>query len=177
MNTLDWQAMSQEAIDNYWMGVALEEAAKAAELGEVPIGAVLIRDNQVLAQAHNLRELDHSATAHAELLAIQAANQVTGAWRLANTTLYVTVEPCPMCAGAIIMSRVERVVYGTVDAKAGCAGSLMNLLEDQRFNHQPLVVSGVLENECRQIMKDFFKGLRQRNKVRKEAIQEQDRSN
>ena len=153
----------------YWMARVLDLARQAADLGEVPIGAVLVRDGQLISQAYNLRELNHSATAHAEVLAIQAANQVLSAWRLSGTTLYVNLEPCAMCAGAIINSRVDRVVYAASDPKAGCAGSLMNLLGDERFNHQPEVVVGVLAEASQALLKDFFRQLRQRNKARKQA--------
>ncbi|WP_124057793.1 tRNA adenosine(34) deaminase TadA [Vaginisenegalia massiliensis] len=166
---------AQRQIDEAWMRLALEEADKAAAIGEVPIGAVLVKDGQLIASAFNLRERDHAATAHAELLVIQEANRLVGAWRLTGSTLYVTVEPCPMCSGAIILSRVDRVVYGTTDPKAGCAGSLMNLVEDSRFNHRVELVAGVLEEECRQKMKDFFQGLRLRNKARKQANQAADK--
>ncbi|UUX33125.1 tRNA adenosine(34) deaminase TadA [Fundicoccus culcitae] len=150
--------------DEFWMRQALEEAAKAGAIGEVPIGAVIVKDNQLIATGHNLREINHAALAHAEMVAIQAANEALGAWRLEGATLYVTLEPCPMCAGAMIMSRVSRVVYGASDPKAGCAGSLMNLLEDERFNHQPELVAGVLADESSQMLKNFFKTLRDRKK-------------
>ena len=155
-----------------WMQYALKLADQAAALGEVPIGAVIVKDNRVVAEAYNLRELALEATAHAELLAIQAANQALGAWRLEECTLYVTLEPCPMCAGALIMSRVATVVYGASDPKGGCAGSLMNLLEDARFNHRPTVIQGVCEAECGAKLTQFFQGLRERNKQRKLAQRE-----
>lgn len=163
----------QASLDEKWMRLALEEAQKAGDMGEVPIGAVIVKDQQVLARAHNLREINQQAVAHAELLAIQKANQSTENWRLEGATLYVTLEPCPMCAGAIIMSRLERVVYGAQDPKAGCAGTLMNLLSDQRFNHQAEVVEGVLASESAQLLKDFFKKLRERNKRLKTSTNEE----
>ena len=153
-----------------FMSLALEEAEKAAELGEVPIGCVIVKENQVIAKGYNLRELENQATAHAEMLAIQLAITQLGRWRLEGCTLYVTLEPCPMCAGAMIMSRVDQVVFGAKDPKGGCVGSLMNLLSDTRFNHQPKVISGVLEVECSQKLKRFFQMLRARNKARKQNM-------
>ena len=146
--------------DENYMYLALEEAQKAFQLGEVPIGAVVVRRGEVIARAHNLRESNKSATAHAELLAIQEACRVAGGWRLTDTTLYVTVEPCPMCAGAILQARIHRVVFGALDPKAGACGSLLNFLQDQRFNHQVEIVGGVLEEACVTMMKDFFQQLR-----------------
>ena len=130
--------------DIKFMEIAIEEAKKAGEILEVPIGAVLVLDGQVIAKAHNLRESTQTAIAHAELLAIDEGCKKLGTWRLEDTTLYVTLEPCPMCSGAIILSRVKRVVYGATDPKAGCAGTFMNLLTDERFNHQCEVSTAVL---------------------------------
>lgn len=162
-----------QAIDHeYWMELALEEARKAEELEEVPIGAVIVKDNRVVAKAHNLRESHHQATAHAEILAIEAANQALGHWRLSDCTLYVTLEPCAMCSGAIINSRIDQVVYAAEDTKSGCAGSLMNLLEDDRFNHKPELTIGVCQEESSQLLKDFFKKLRAQNKARKKNYQQ-----
>ncbi|MCM3734211.1 tRNA adenosine(34) deaminase TadA [Fictibacillus nanhaiensis] len=160
--------MENQEKDNYYMELALKEAKKAAEIGEVPIGAVLVKDEKILARAHNLREVEQRAIAHAELLAIDEACKETGAWRLEGTTLYVTLEPCPMCAGAIVLSRVKRVVYGAADPKGGCAGTLMNLLQEDRFNHQCEVISGVKEEACREILSTFFKTLRDRKRKEKE---------
>jgi tRNA(adenine34) deaminase len=153
--------------DEYYIKEAIKEAGKAEALAEVPIGAVIVVDGEIISRAHNLRETEQSAVAHAELLAIEEACRVTGSWRLENATLYVTLEPCPMCAGAIMLSRVKRVVYGAADPKAGCAGTLMNLLEDERFNHQSEVTSGVLESECGQLLSDFFRKIRKRKKLEK----------
>ncbi|MBS4175871.1 tRNA adenosine(34) deaminase TadA [Bacillus sp. FJAT-49736] len=153
--------------DAHFMTLALEEAKKAAEKNEVPIGAVLVLDNEVLASAHNLRESTQNATTHAEILAIQKACNRLGSWRLENAILYVTLEPCPMCSGAIIQSRIKRVVFGAYDPKAGCVGSLMNLLEDHRFNHQCEVTSGVLEKECGEILSQFFRQIRHKKKQEK----------
>lgn len=149
------------------MQLALDEAKKAAELGEVPIGAIIVHNDEVIARAHNLRETTQNAVTHAELMAIQQACTQIGSWRLENTTLYVTLEPCPMCAGAILQSRIPRVVYGARDVKAGCVDSLYHLLNDNRFNHECEVVEGVLADQCGQILTDFFKTLRQRKKLEK----------
>lgn len=153
--------------DELYMQEAIKEAKKAEGLNEVPIGAIIVKDGEIIARAHNLRETEQLSTAHAELLAIDQACKATGFWRLENTTLYVTLEPCPMCSGAIILSRVERVVYGASDPKGGCAGTLMNLLEDSRFNHQSEVVKGVLEQECGQLLSDFFRRIREKKKQSK----------
>ncbi|QDQ03363.1 nucleoside deaminase [Lysinibacillus fusiformis] len=152
------------------MHSALEEAKKAAILGEVPIGAVLVFDGEIIARAHNLRETTQNATTHAELMVIQEACEKIGSWRLEETTLYVTLEPCPMCAGAILQSRVPRVVYGARDMKAGCVDSLYHLLNDARFNHECDVTEGILAEECGQILTDFFRALRERKKAEKKAL-------
>ncbi len=141
--------------DEYYMKLALEEAQKAAQLGEVPVGAVIVRGEKVVAAAHNLRERDRMATAHAELLAIQEACRRLNNWRLADCTLYVTLEPCPMCAGAIINSRLQRVVYGAPDQRAGCCGSVANFFH-MPFNHSPALTTGILEEQCSALLKDFF---------------------
>lgn len=154
---------AQQREDENYMKLALEEAQKAFQLGEVPIGALVVRRGEVIARAHNLRETNKSATAHAELLAIEEACRAAGGWRLTDTTLYVTVEPCPMCAGAILQARIDRVVFGAYDPKAGACGSLLTFLQDPRFNHQVVIEAGVLEEDCTAIMKDFFRQLR-RNK-------------
>ena len=155
--------------DRLFMKQALEEAQQAALLGEVPIGAVLVYEGKIIARAHNLRETTQNATTHAELLVIQEACKKIGSWRLEDTTLYVTLEPCPMCAGAILQSRVPRVVYGARDQKAGCVDSLYHLLNDERFNHECDVTEGILAEECGQILTDFFKALRDRKKAAKKA--------
>lgn len=150
-----------------WMRHAIEEALVAREKAEVPIGAVIVKDGEIIARGHNVRELDFDATGHAEIKAIQAANKTLEAWRLEGATMYVTLEPCPMCAGALINSRVDRVVYGAADLKAGCGGTLMNLLEDSRFNHQPEVIRGVLDEETGKLLTDFFRELRKKRKEKK----------
>ncbi|MFK9095396.1 tRNA adenosine(34) deaminase TadA [Bacillus salipaludis] len=154
--------------DEYFMKEAIKEAKKAEELNEVPIGAVLVHDGAIISRAHNLRESEQNALAHAELLAIDQACREMGSWRLEEATLYVTLEPCPMCSGAIILSRVKRVVYGASDPKGGCAGTLMNLLQDDRFNHQSAITKGVLEWECGQMLSDFFRNIRERKKLEKQ---------
>ncbi|WP_453997432.1 tRNA adenosine(34) deaminase TadA [Bacillus nitroreducens] len=153
-----------ENFDEYYMKLAIEEAKKAADIDEVPIGALIVMKNEVIASAHNLRETEQRSIAHAELLAIDEACKRIGSWRLEDATLYVTLEPCAMCSGAIVLSRVSRVVYGASDPKGGCAGTLMNLLQEQRFNHQAEVVSGVCEEECGQLLSSFFKAIREKKK-------------
>ncbi|KAF0993441.1 tRNA adenosine(34) deaminase TadA [Geobacillus sp. TFV-3] len=150
--------------DEYYMRLAMEEAKKAEQIGEVPIGAVIVQDGRVIARAHNLRETEQRAIAHAEILAIDEACRATGSWRLERATLYVTLEPCAMCAGAIVLSRIERVVFGAFDPKGGCAGTLMNLLQESRFNHQVEVVSGVLADECGSLLSQFFRRLREQKR-------------
>ena len=146
----------------HFMQQALVEAQKAYDMGEVPIGAVIVKDGKIIARGHNLRETEKDPTLHAEMVAIREAAQHLGGWRLTGCELYVTIEPCPMCAGAIIQARIQRVVFGALDPKAGCAGSLYNLLQDSRFNHRVEVVGGVMEEECRRIMQDFFRERRER---------------
>jgi tRNA(adenine34) deaminase len=150
-----------------YMLEALKEAKKAEELQEVPIGAVIVLKDEIIARAHNLRETTQNAITHAETLAIQEACEKVGTWRLENAELYVTLEPCPMCSGAIIMSRINKVIYGARDPKAGCAGTLMNLLQDNRFNHRCEVESGILEEQCGTILTQFFQKLRDRKKREK----------
>jgi len=153
--------------DQTYMLEALIEAEKAAVIGEVPIGAVIVYQNEIIARAHNLRETTQNATTHAELLAIQQACAKVGSWRLEDMTLYVTLEPCPMCAGAILQSRIPRVVYGARDLKAGCVDSLYRLLNDARFNHECEVTEGILAEECGGILTRFFRNLREQKKNRK----------
>lgn len=153
--------------DHQFMQLALEEAQYAAALGEVPIGAIIVYQDRVIARAHNLRETSQNAITHAELMAIQHACDVIGSWRLEETTLYVTLEPCPMCAGAILQSRIPRVVYGARDRKAGCVESLYHLLNDSRFNHECEVTEGVMAEECSALLTNFFKTLRIRKKEEK----------
>ena len=161
--------MKQE--DAFYMRAALAEAAQAYALGEVPIGAVLVDEaGEIVARGHTLRERDHDATAHAEMIAIRAACERLGRWRLSGLTLYVTIEPCPMCAGAIVMSRVDRVVYGGTDYKAGACESLFNIPGHPAINHHPEVTAGVLAEECADIMKRFFRERRARKKAAQKNI-------
>lgn len=155
--------------DRLFMQEALIEAEKAAALGEVPIGAVIVYEDEIIARAHNLRETTQNALTHAESMAIQQACEKIGSWRLENTILYVTLEPCPMCAGAILQSRIPRVVYGARDVKAGCVDSLYRLLNDARFNHECEVTEGVLHEQCGAVLSNFFKALRERKKEEKLA--------
>ncbi|MGP4082836.1 tRNA adenosine(34) deaminase TadA [Pseudalkalibacillus sp. R45] len=158
-----------QSIDEMFMKKAIEMAQKAASIGEVPIGAVVVKDEEIIASGYNLRETEQRSVAHAELIAIDEACKALGTWRLEGCTLYVTLEPCPMCSGAIVLSRVERVVYGACDPKGGCAGTLMNLLDEPRFNHQAIVTSGVLEEECGEMLSSFFRDLRHRKKQEKKS--------
>jgi tRNA(adenine34) deaminase len=151
--------------DVYWMGVALAEAKKAARRGEVPIGAVVVRDGTVLGRGYNLREGKHDPTAHAEIIAIRKASGKTGAWRLTGATLYVTLEPCVMCMGAILLARFDRVVFGCHDPKGGAAGSLYDLSDDPRLNHRVALTSGILAGECSEILSKFFAKLRELKKT------------
>ena len=155
--------------DKEYMELALTEAKKAYDMGEVPIGAVLIDDESgvVVAAGHNLREINHDATAHAEMEVIRKACEKLGRWRLSGTTLYVTIEPCPMCAGALMNSRVDRLVYGSPEAKFGAVESLFNIVNHPVLNHRMDVTAGIMEEECRNIMKNFFKMRREQNKARK----------
>jgi len=146
--------------DLEYMRLALDQAGLAPALGEVPIGAVLVQDGQVLAQVHNFREVWQDPTAHAEIVAIREAASRLGTWRLTGATLYVTVEPCSMCAGAIIQSRISRLVFGARDPKAGACGSVFNLPEERRLNHKVEVSGGVLERESQELIQSFFRRLR-----------------
>ena len=138
------------------MQAAMREAKRAAEHGDVPIGAAVVRDGEILAAAGNERELRADPTAHAEILALRAAAEALGGWRIPDATLYVTLEPCAMCAGAIVLARIDRVVYATDDPKAGAAGSVFDILAEPRLNHRPLVESGLLAEEAAAMLRDFF---------------------
>lgn len=155
--------------DEHFMREAIKEAKKAELKNEVPIGAVIVLNGEIISRGYNLRESNQNAVAHAELMAIEDACSKLGTWRLEEAVLYVTLEPCAMCSGAIILSRIKRVVYGATDPKGGCAGTFMNLLTDERFNHQSEVVSGVLEEECGTLLSSFFRELRERKKAEKKA--------
>lgn len=151
-----------------FMEEAIKEARLAEDIGEVPIGAVIVKHGEIIARGHNLREQGQVATAHAEVLAIEAANKEVGFWRLDDCTLYVTLEPCPMCAGAIIMARIPTVVYGAKDPKGGCCGTIYNLLKEPKFNHECALVEGILEEECGMLLTDFFRKLRAKKKEQKQ---------
>lgn len=154
--------MDVQEQDILYMEMAIDYAKKAEEIGEVPIGAVIVKDGEVIAAAHNLRELEQRAIAHAELLAIDEACKKLNTWRLTDCTLYVTLEPCPMCAGAIVLSRVDRVVFGARDPKGGCAGSILNILQEEKFNHQTEITEGILAKECSALLSNFFRNLRKK---------------
>ena len=145
--------------DEAFMRLAIEQAQIAASLGEIPVGAVVVKDGQVIGRGYNRREIDSSATAHAEVLAIEDACKQLGTWRLTDCELYVTLEPCPMCAGAIINARIRRVIYGAKDERAGCCGSVADFFV-MPFNHNPLSRSGILAEECKKLLLDFFSTLR-----------------
>jgi len=144
------------ARDEFFMRLAIREAERAAEHDDVPIGAVVVRDGEVIAAGHNERELRQDPTAHAEILALREAARALGVWRVLDSVLYVTLEPCAMCAGAIVLARVPRVVYGCADPKAGAAGSVLDVLAEPRLNHRPDVAGGLLADECAALLTDFF---------------------
>ena len=142
--------------DDYFMRMALREAERASEHDDVPIGAVLVRDGELAAAAHNERELRQDPTAHAEIIALREAARQAGSWRLLDTVVYVTLEPCAMCAGALVLARVPRVVYGASDPKAGACGSVLDVLGEPRLNHRPEVAGGLLAQECGELLSGFF---------------------
>lgn len=157
--------------DEVFMRHAIEEAKRAEAMDEVPIGAVIVYEGQVIATGHNMRESNQQSTHHAEVLAIQRANEYFNSFRLEDCTLYVTLEPCVMCSGAIVMSRIPRVVYGAQDPKGGCVHSLMNLLNEPNFNHRCEVTQGVLSEECGQMLTDFFRKKRLKKKSKSKSIE------
>ena len=146
------------------MKEALKEAVKAYNKGEIPVGAVIVKDDKIIARAHNQKEEKKDTTKHAEILAIQKASKKLEAWRLQDCEMYVTLEPCSMCAGALIQARVKKVIIGTMDEKTGACGSVLNLLGDYKFNHKVEVETGILKENCEKLLKDFFKTLRERNR-------------
>ncbi len=156
-------------IQEKYMKEALKQAGKAYALGEVPIGCVIVCQGKIIGRGYNRRNTDKNTLAHAELTAINKASRKIGDWRLEECTLYVTLEPCQMCSGAIIQARIPEVVIGCMNPKAGCGGSILNILEMPQFNHQAAVTRGVLEQECSDLLKRFFTELRQRNRAQKEA--------
>lgn len=152
------------------MKEALKEARKALELEEVPVGAIIVKDGEIIARAHNIKETKKDATCHAEILAIKKACKKLESWRLIDCEMYVTLEPCSMCAGAIINSRIKKLYIGTLDEKTGACGSVLDLLNDYKFNHKVEVKKYILKDECEALLKDFFKFLRERNKNDKKSI-------
>lgn len=150
--------------DEKFMKAALVQAKKAYAIDEVPIGCVIVQNGKIIARGYNRRNMDKNTLAHAELTAIRKASRKTGDWRLEDCTMYITLEPCQMCAGAIVQSRMKRVVIASMNAKAGCAGSVLNLLQMQQFNHQVEITRGVLEEECSTLLSSFFRELRERKK-------------
>lgn len=155
--------------DAKYMKEAIRQAKKAYVIGEVPIGCVIVRDGKIISRGYNRRTIDKNTLAHAELAAIKKASKKLDDWRLEGCTMYVTLEPCQMCAGALVQSRIDRVVVGCMNPKAGCAGSILNLLQMPEFNHQVELETGVLEEECSQMMKDFFRELRETKKLKKQG--------
>lgn len=165
----------QKKSDEKYMKEAIRQAKKAAKLGEVPIGCVIVYENRIIGRGYNRRNTDKSTLSHAEITAIRRASKIMGDWRLEDCTLYVTLEPCQMCSGAIIQARIPRVVMGCRNPKAGCAGSILNLLKVPEFNHQAEITEGILEEECSMMLKNFFKDLRKRLKEeKKERMQASD---
>ncbi len=155
--------------DEKYMKEAMKQARKAYALGEVPIGCVIVHEGKIIGRGYNRRNTDKNTLAHAEITAIRRASRVIGDWRLEECTLYVTLEPCQLCAGAIVQARIPKVVMACMNAKAGCAGSILNILEMPQFNHQVETVRGVMEEACSSMLKEFFIELRARNKAEKEA--------
>lgn len=153
--------------DEKYMKAAIREAQKAYALGEVPIGCVIVYEDKIIGRGYNRRTVDKNVLSHAEIISIKKACKKMGDWRLEGCTMYVTLEPCPMCAGAIVQARIPRVVIGCMNPKAGCAGSVLNLLDEKGFNHQVETETGVMGETCSRMMKDFFKELRERGKAKK----------
>lgn len=165
----------QKRSDEKYMKEAIRQAKKASKLGEVPIGCVIVYEDRIIGRGYNRRNTDKSTLSHAEITAIRRASKIMGDWRLEDCTLYVTLEPCQMCSGAIIQARIPRVVMGCRNPKAGCAGSILNLLKIPEFNHQAEITEGILEEECSMMLKNFFKDLRKRLKEeKKERMQASD---
>ena len=162
------RAVDNTNSDQKYMREAIRQAKKAYALGEVPIGCVIVHEGKIIGRGYNRRNTDKNTLSHAEITAIRKASKVIGDWRLEECTLYVTLEPCQMCAGAIVQARIPKVVMACMNPKAGCAGSILNILDMPQFNHQVEAVRGVLEEECSQMLKTFFKELRIRNKAKKE---------
>ena len=160
--------MEEQNIQEKYMKEAIRQAKKAGEAGDVPIGCVIVYEGKIIARGYNKRNQQKSALGHAEISAIRKASKKLGDWRLEECTMYVTLEPCPMCAGAIVQARITEVVVGAMNPKAGCAGSIINLLQMQQLNHQVRLQTGILEEDCQKLLKDFFKELRRQQKLKKE---------
>ncbi len=160
-----------------YMKAAIAQAKKAALIGEVPIGCVIVYDNRIIARGYNKRNTKKTTLAHAEILAIEKATKYLKDWRLEGCTMYVTLEPCQMCAGAIVQSRMDRVIIGSMNPKAGCAGSILNLLQMDKFNHQVELETGVMQEECTKLLQDFFVSLREQKKKEKEKKKEEQHEN
>lgn len=153
--------------DEKYMKAAIRQAKKAASIEEVPIGCVIVYEDKIIGRGYNKRNLKKNTLAHAEIIAMNKASRVIGDWRLEGCTMYVTLEPCPMCAGAIVQARIPKVVIGSMNPKAGCAGSVLNVLQTEKFNHQVAVETGILGEECSEMLSNFFKELRKLKKARK----------
>jgi tRNA(adenine34) deaminase len=158
------ETIDHNQLDEYYMSIAIEEAKKAWEILEVPIGAVIVHKDKIIGKGYNRRNTDKSTFAHAEIMAMQQAMKVIGDWRLEETTMYITLEPCPMCAGAIVQARIPKVVIGAMNPKAGSAGSVVNLLNEPGFNHQVELIIGILGEQCSSLLQNFFKELRELKK-------------
>ena len=166
--------MRKMTIEEHYMKEAIRQAKKAAALKEVPIGCVIVYDGRIIARGYNRRTVDKNVLAHAEIIAMRKACRILGDWRLEDCTMYVTLEPCPMCAGAIVQARIPKVVIGCMNPKAGCAGSVLDMLHEDGFNHQVETEVGLLGDECSQMLKDFFKALREEGKRKKlEQVQKE----
>ena len=163
--------MRKMTIEEHYMKEAIRQAKKAAALKEVPIGCVIVYDGRIIARGYNRRTVDKNVLAHAEIIAMRKACRILGDWRLEDCTMYVTLEPCPMCAGAIVQARIPKVVIGCMNPKAGCAGSVLDMLHEDGFNHQVETKVGLLGEECSQMLKDFFKALREEGKRKKQTIE------
>ena len=159
--------------DEKYMRAAIGQARKAGAIGEVPIGCVIVYEDKIIARGYNRRTINKNVLSHAEIIAIKKACKKMGDWRLEDCTMYVTLEPCPMCAGAIVQARIPKIVIGCMNPKAGCAGSVLDLLHEDGFNHQVEMENGVLEEECSRLMKDFFKALREKKAAIKKQKQEE----
>lgn len=166
----EMRSMSKLSPEERYMKEAIRQAKKAAAIGEVPIGCVIEYEGKIIGRGYNRRMVDHTVLAHAEIIAMRKACKKMGDWRLEGCTMYVTLEPCPMCAGAIVQARIPKVVIGSMNPKAGCAGSVMDLLHEDGFNHQVETEIGVLNEECSVMLSEFFKALREKKKAKKEAL-------